>query len=257
MAPRKTRNVKADAGLESVAKAESFAQLISSDGVTFEFQYNPPTIKTSRSAKLAAADVGGTGVQRQQWVNSDGGTMTLSDLLLDGYNLGKSVAPAIEQLNQLLEASAADPADSPDVTFVWGERTFGPAKLSDLSIDESLFLAGKAAQASVSITLVRTAPKDSGAAAAKVTAQAAAVAAAQAVNLTQRQRIDARMAADEFLKANASQLPERLRNAYRAKNFSWRTTTEGVVTVLSGGQPLATVGTWDGFKFTPSSELKN
>lgn len=243
-------NIEAINALSPATKAGGIPAWLEIEGKgNLTFLYNPESKSYSKEASYAAANAGGTGIQEQNYINSTGKTLSLSNLLLDSYCAGRSLRPYLDTLESLLLPKAPGLAP-PTVAFLWGSDRFSPAVVTSLSWEETAWLSGEPAMARVSMALLQLPEADSLATIA-VTPEPTGE-----VGLTDRQRADAVAQAKAYLDSNTSKLKPEIKSAYSSSRFKWLTTTAGTVQITDvSGKVLGTVGVWDGFEFKGSEEL--
>jgi Contractile injection system tube protein len=220
---------------------------INSTGDVISFLYNPESLGYSREASYAEAVTGGTGISEQNYIRTAGRTLTIPNLLLDSYAAGKSLSQLIEGLEKLLLPSGIGLAPE-TVSFQWGTKLLSPAVITSISWEETAWLSGEPAQARLNLTLLQIpeAPSPTDLTAAPT----------GGINLTDRQREDARKKAGEWLTVNASKLRPDVRAAFNSKRFRYLTDTSGNVSITNeAGNSFGRVGTWDGAVFAPLGEL--
>lgn len=230
---------------------EIYAQLLDlSDRVVYQFLYNPEEIQWNRKANYAAAPASATSTPSQQYLYTEGRTYQFPGLLLQSYCEGKSLRSLLDGLQALMVVDPQGNSFAPkQVSFSWGTMRVGPAVITDLRVNETAWLGGETAEARVDLTLLELPPPDTN----PSETAAPTTATAQTINLSDRQREDARKAAEQWLQQNQNSLTPQVRDVVRTRRFRWLTSTNGQVQITdSSGQAIGTVGTWNGQTFDAS-----
>lgn len=243
--------------------------------VVWVFMYNPEDKQFSREAKYAEAPTAATSLPSQQYLYTTGRTLKLTNLLLLGWCQNQPIRSLLNNLQALMvvDAEPSSPQNSTEegqtatptafspklVRFAWGSERFGPAVVTAVSWRETAWLGGEPADATVDLTLLEVPDPDTYPKQQAAIEQATAEAAESAeVNLTDRQREDARKAAGEWLNNNSNldKLPPAVREAVKAKRYSWLTNVQGEVRIVPSGGEALLIGTYDGETFT-ETEAEN
>jgi hypothetical protein len=256
------------ASLDEAEKiSDRYAQLIfESSGAVLSFLYNPESLSYSRQSKNVEAVVMGAEVNDQNYLGASGKTLQLSNLLFDSFDAGKSLTKILSGLEALLlpkktagQSPAAQAANqspavfaSERVFFSWGKFQFGPAIVTEISWEETLWLDGEPAAARVNLALTQV-PAELPTGAAKA---ATAEVEASRGNLTPRQQNEGQSAAEGYLRQNLALLVPREKLALQSGRFSLSTAEDGAVQLGGFGAESIVVGQWDGFAFSPAAGYK-
>lgn len=241
------------AALSQLASAspttEIYAQLLDlSDRVVYQFLYNPEEIQWDRKANYAAAPASATSTPSQQYLYSTGRNYRFAGLLLQSRYEGKSLRSLLEGLQALMVVDPLGNSFAPkQVTFAWGSMRVGPAVITDMKCSETSWLGGETVEARVDLTLLELPPSDMS------PTETAAPTATTTPELTDRQREDARKAAEGWLQSNLNSLPPQLRDTVRSRRFRYLTSANGEVRITDGaGAEIGLIGTYDGQNFDAS-----
>lgn len=214
----------------------------------FEFLINPETIQTSYSAKYASADVLGTSLQSQNYLNTSSEPIQINGLILDSYCARKSLRKpltALRALTQPMEGSLYPQS----FYFVFGSEKIGLCVLTNVKISTSKWLGGEPAYAIVDLTLLQipdpdTAPKSQN-----------VVSSSSLSALTNRQKIDGSKNADKWLQTNKSKIPSDIRKIVSVNAYKLLTTDTGVISMLDPkNNVIGILGNWDGKLFNSSTQ---
>ena len=225
------------------------AFLTDRDGrVLFSFLYNPYKIDYSRRATFAEVPVGGTSIQSQYYLRTEGKEAQFDDLLMDAYCETKDVTPLIKQLEDLLVTPQP-------VYFSWGNGIFGPAILKEANWTPDLFLSGVPARVRYSITLKEIPNLEETSPQAVLTEPVAT--SRRELTLTTRQREKGRTEAEKYLQSNLNLIIPSVSQVVRNRNYVIKVAKSGLITILnSKDTQIAEVGTYDGKTFTPSTGVQ-
>lgn len=158
------RSALAGSGAEQISSPEEVVQTTSNfqggsgGGKIWQFLYNPSTLRFNQRVNYATSDTYGTQGSSKQWLRNDNETLTLSNITLNGYGLGKHVQSLIEGLRELLSTvSGSDPLELPTVyNFIWGKKIFGPCIITSVNWTEMMQDAdSNCVRAEVNIELMR------------------------------------------------------------------------------------------------------
>lgn len=205
------------------------------------FLVNPATLDYQDSAEYNEVSPLASKVKVRQYSGSSGARLTISDLLLSTYCLGKSLKPLTEGIQALLKAKPEENKFSPPVLlFRWGTKRFGPCVLTDVKWTESAWLGGEAARIKMSLTLeeVPKPPTKADIEAKKKAKEKAdqdkrSSSGKPAQKLTERQRKEASDKAKEFLKANSQNWSADIQSAVEKGNYKLATDADtGDVTMF-------------------------
>ena len=238
---------------EAARTSEVYAQLVESDSglPVFSFLYNPETLAYSQTTVYAPTPTAGSNVSAQEYLHSTAPTLRLENVLVDTYAEGRSSEPIVEALQTLSRSRENNTLAPLEVTFVWGTRTYGPAVITALSWEESLWLNGEPGLLRFSLTLERVPfperpPQGSATPAPPVTA------------LTERQQAEGRSRGAQWLQDNLVSLNPQAQSIVSSRNQQVVTADAitGLLTLQTAlGRTLGRIGTWDGRTFTPSGDL--
>lgn len=210
----------------------------------YVFLYNPETIKGRRQAVYDTAPTAATSTPRRDYKYTTSVTKTFPNLLLETSGEGRSVRSIIEEIQSLMVADTANNSyDPPLVYFNWGTENFGPAQIDDIDWEETAWLGGEPASVRLSITLTQVPSPDN----QPSQSQPPTSEELNTVNLTDRQRQDARTAAGNWLNSNINNLRPRVRERVRSRSFRYLTNTNGEVRITDAqGTALGLIGTYNG-----------
>lgn len=225
-----------------------YAHLVTESGdKVYDFLFNPEEKRFDRRANYIEGITAFNELPSQQYIGASGLILSLPNLLLETYSRGLSLSPLLESLQQLLLLDPATKQPTP-VYFVWGSSSFGPAVLTNVEWSEMSWLGGEPASARVSLTLLQIPPKDD-------QPNLSASEPSSEINLTERQREDARRKAGDYLKESLSSLPDSVADAVRANRFSYLTSPQGEVKIIVGSDSYL-VGIYNGTSLnTEAGEL--
>lgn len=153
----------------------------------------------------------------------------------------------------------------PLLVFIWGSRRFGPCILERVNWEETAWLGGEPAKATLGITLIevpkpetregktgtgKEAAQDFGSKPKTDTTPKPNNEGKPRIALTDRQREDASNKAKEHLKANVASFDPAVQAVIKANAYKLSTDKDsGDVKLLDGkGKDLGIVGRWDGDK---------
>jgi hypothetical protein len=246
-----------------------FARLITlknnqEDQRVFEFLINPEAKRFSRKANYSPAITASTSTPAQNYLYTEGRTLTLNSLLMDTYLYKKSLRSAIESLESLLVADTQNKQWHPKVVyFVWGTEKFGPCVLTDLSWEESSWLGGEPAIIRLDMTLLQVPNPDNQPKEVSpvinpnlvaLGSSSTATTSLVPINLTDRQKAEASKKAEKFLRANLTKVitPE-LKQKVQSNQYKWKTESDGKVYFVSPNASDLLVGVWNGTAFDTSA----
>ena len=195
------------------------------------FLIHPQSLKFNDAAKYNEISPLASSVANLQYEHSTGATLSISDLLMDTWCLGKSLRPVIDGVRALLKAKTDQGKFSPMVlAFRWGSFRFSPCVLTDIDWEVTRVLSGEPARVKMSITLkeipkpLTRAEKD-----AKEKQKQALVADRRVAEgkpklpLTQRQAEDASKAAKDYLISNKSNFSADVQAAIASNKYKLST----------------------------------
>ena len=227
--------------------------IVEGTGKSYPMLINPESLQWSRSATFSKQQTAGTSVQSQQFYNTEGRTLKLSDIKLETYRAGKTLSQYLEGFEALLQPQATDERwHSPKpLTFVWGSRQFGPCILKSMSWDEKAWISGEPATVKFSLSLEEIPPPDTELQ-RRLPPNTNADADALDTPLTERQRAEGSGAAQTWLQENAVELDDDLRDRVAANRYLLTTdeATGNTTITDENGEALGIVGQWNGREFT-------
>ena len=233
-------------------------ELEAETSILWEFLYNPEIIQYSVRARYAEIAGLGQRVPHQQYQHSDGLSLTITNLRLDGWWRGKIVQPLADGLIALTKAS--EDQHPPILSFVLAGRTvIAPCVLTQVSISESAWAAsGQATVATADLTFQEV-HRDSIDIQSQITVPELANTAdgRPILPLTERQQSEGEGEATDWLTSNLNSLTALTRSVFDTQDYSFSVdSTLGDVTLLDAAQGiLGKVGRWDGRNFKAYSEL--
>jgi hypothetical protein len=119
----------------------------------WKFLVMPTEISFERQASYGSSSTLRV-VPEQQWVRTEGWTMSISNLPLSTYWEKKNLTPYVEAIASCQESSKN--SAPPVLMFKWGSRLFSPCVMTRFSRTEKLwFPSGDLAEASISFTLLQ------------------------------------------------------------------------------------------------------
>lgn len=218
------------------------------------FFYNPQSLRYSRAAKYSSTETFAARVQDQQYGYTEGKTLEISDIILDSYCMGRTVRPLIEGINKLLEARLERGEFAPPVlSFIFGTQRFAPCALTKVSWDETAWIGGDPARVKMSLSFIEmpipeSRGKKSKDLQLKDDADNKAGTGKPSKPLTDRQQVEAKQKAREWLNKNQSKLDPQTQKAIRSNQYDVTADPKtGDVKLLSSKkQAIGTVGRWDG-----------
>ena len=223
-----------------------YAPELDEEQAVWGFLVNPSILSFSRVADYGEQSSFAAKVRDRQYSQTSGRTLSIQNVPLETWYYKKSLAPLIEGINALMEASTENNQFSPPIlSFVMGSRRFGPCVLTQLSWDETAWLGGEPASVNLSMTLEEI-PKPG----LKRDAATQSLQRRQS-SLTLRQREEGSAAAKEYLEENQGSFRDEIASAI-ASNAYFLETDEitGEVSMLDRNKDfVGIVGTYDGREF--------
>jgi hypothetical protein len=217
------------------------------------FQYNPSLLKFSGEAKYSAAETMATRLPDQQFANSTGLKLDISNIYLETFRDRKSLLPLIDGINELRKAKLEKRIFSPPLLmFIFGSRRFGPCVLTSVSWDEASWLGGAPARVQMNLSFMEV-PKPGAIGVKALPPEPDPPKDGKpAKDLTDRQKDDAIVKAKEWLKTNEGKLDPRIVTTLKANTFKLEADKKsGDVMMLDAkGGKIGVVGRWDGKTFT-------
>lgn len=242
-------NEKVLSGLNSSEKVEGiYASLIDElNKESYVFLFNPEEKRFSRQANYTEGVTALSSTPSQHYNYTSGLTLILPNLLLETYTQGKNCKLLLQRIQSLMVADPKKGQYSPTpVKFVWGKDSFGPAVVKDVGWVETSWLNGEVASARVDITLMEI-PEDQLSQKARSQASQERLQAASNTpqKLTDRQKQEARLKADNWLKTNIKKFSENVSYIVRAKNYIITTDDSGGITLYDKkARKLGTIGVY-------------
>ena len=231
--------------------ADLYAQLYDSatGEVLFDFLLNPEELSFTQTALYTEVPTAGANVPGREYQHTTAPSLSLSNVLVDTYSARRSASTLIATLQSLLESREDGMKPPRRVTFVWGSRTYGPAVLTELSWQETLWLSGEPAQLRLNLVFERV-PETQVAPTASTTQP-------PPTSLTPRQVGEGRNQGQAWLQDNLVSLNPQAKSvvAARRSNLQVDDTTGTITLKTAAGTLLGCVGRWDGRQFIPSTEL--
>lgn len=250
-------NEKVIAGLNSSEKVENiYASLIDElNKEVYVFLFNPEEKRFNRQANYSEGVTALTSVPSQHYNSTSGLTLQLSNLLLETYNQNKTCKLLLQRLQDLMVANPSKGQYAPTpIKFVWGKDSFGPAVVKDVSWVETSWLNGEVASARVDITLMEI-PEDQQS--QQVRSQSSQKRLQQVSNtaqtLTNRQKQEARIKAERWLKSNIKKLSDNISYIIRVNNYIINVDDNGLITLNDNkNRNLGTIGSYKNGNFNAS-----
>lgn len=213
------------------------------------FLVNPSILSFSRTAEYGEQSSFAAKIRDRQYSQTSGRTLSIQNIPLEVWYYKKSLAPLINGINALMEASTKNGQFSPPIlSFVMGSRRFAPCVLTQLSWDETAWLGGDPASVNLSMTLEEI-PNPG----LKKDAATPEHSPEQRNPLTLRQREEASNAAKQYLKENQTDFSDAIASIIEANAYFLETDeNSGEVSMLDRDKNLiGIVGVYDGQKFDP------
>ena len=118
------------------------------------FLTNPQQLEFTRQAKYNEAQTLSAKKADWQYGYTSGRTLSISDIVLDGWCKGKTIMPLLDGIEALLEADVSKGKFAPTIlSFVFGSRRFGPCVLTSVKWTETGWLGGMPARSTMSISV--------------------------------------------------------------------------------------------------------
>lgn len=231
-------------------------ELEASTAPLWEFLYNPQTIHYSVRANYAELAGLSQNIPHQQYQNSEGARLTLSNLVLDGWWRGKVVQPLVNGLVSLTRASQDE--HPPIMSLVLSGRTvLAPCVLTSVDVVESAWAAsGEATVASVNLTLLEVHSDAIDSTGIDIPTLADTSDDRPILPLTDRQQSEAQNEADAWIASNFSSFSPLIQSVIQTDySFSVDPDLGDVRLLDNSGGNLGIAGRWDGRNFKASSEL--
>ncbi len=224
--------------------------------ILWQFLIAPSRLQFSRSAKYNENTAFADKVSDRQYANTSGSTLTINNLEFHTWIYQKSMRPLVEGVMALMEAKE-DTFAPPILSFVMGNRRFGPCVLTDVNWDEFAWLQGEQAGINMSLTLAQI-PDPGLRGDAKITESTnqeldETVDGPKPRNpLTDRQRKDASDAAKAYLVENQAKFNSVVAEAIKSSAYFLETDKEsGEVKMLDREKKLiGIVGLYNGQEFS-------
>lgn len=113
---------------------------LSGGGGQFSMEYSPESIKISNSLEVIAAPVWGQQIKAQEFGNVTGRKCSVSGVEVNKYRNGcGSIDGIIAGVEALMDLQGNGPST---VVFIYGGARFGPAVITQISIDKYLWNKG-------------------------------------------------------------------------------------------------------------------
>ena len=117
------------------------------------FWLNPSTLRFSGDTKYSPANQFAAREEDFQFGYSTGLTLSIPDLLFEAYCIRKSIRPILEAIDELRKANIKQNKFAPPIlSFIWGGRKFSPCVLTSVQWDETAWLTGEPARATMSLS---------------------------------------------------------------------------------------------------------
>jgi hypothetical protein len=226
------------------------------------FWLNPSTLRFSGDTKYSPANQFAAREEDFQFGYSTGLTLSIPDLLFEGYWIRKSIRPILEAIDELRKANIKQNKFAPPIlSFVWGGRKFSPCVLTSVQWDETAWLTGEPARATMSLSFQQI-PEPGKLGLGNIAPELETANDSLPGNklrnpLTNRQKDDGIAKAAAYLTDNVQRYDDATQAVIKSadlKTLLSVTDSTGLVTLKdSKGKDLGVAGQWNGTEFKVES----
>lgn len=214
-----------------------FAYIEIENGARFDFLVNPSSIDIKAGANVESVPSHGTNVPRLMFRYGEARTLTLSGVVMATPGNKRSLSPLLDEGVKMtrIDTKTMKP---PVVSFVWGQRRFSPAFVTNFTFKETMWTTeGFASRAEGEFSLIEMPPTPT------VTAPTKTVNTKVKASLTPRLLESGNAGAKSFLASDTRNLDETVRQVIQRNQFNLKTDDNGVVSLLkSNGDLIKVIG---------------